>query len=43
MTEKILTRNFEVQGANTLAGYREAGGYQALEKARTMEPAAIVD
>jgi len=41
--EKILTRNFDRAGSHTLAAYRESGGYRALERARQMEPAAIVD
>jgi NADH-quinone oxidoreductase subunit F len=36
-------RNFGRADAHTLAGYRAAGGYTALDKARHMEPAAIVD
>jgi NADH-quinone oxidoreductase subunit F len=36
-------RNFGRADSHTLAGYRAAGGYSALEKARQMEPAAIVD
>ena len=41
MTEKIFTRNFDRKGGHTLAGYREAGGYQGWEKAKTMAPEAI--
>jgi len=41
--EKILTRNFERPESHTLADYRETGGYTALERARAMEPAAIVE
>jgi NADH-quinone oxidoreductase subunit F len=41
--EALLTRNFERADAPTLRGYREAGGYRAWTKARTMEPAAILD
>jgi NADH-quinone oxidoreductase subunit F len=40
--EKILTRNFGRADSHTLAAYRETGGYTALEKAVTMEPAALV-
>jgi NADH-quinone oxidoreductase subunit F len=41
--EKILTRNFERPEPHTLSAYRESGGYTALERARQMEPAAIVE
>jgi NADH-quinone oxidoreductase subunit F len=43
VSEKILTRNFDRADSHTLADYRETGGYTALTKAGTMEPAAIVD
>ena len=43
MSETVLMRNFGRADSHTLAGYRAAGGYSALEKARQMEPAAIVD
>ena len=43
MAEKILTRNFDRPDSHTLAGYHATGGYDALAKAQTMEPAAIVD
>jgi NADH-quinone oxidoreductase subunit F len=42
-TEKVLMRNFGRADSHTLAAYRETGGYRAVEKAGTMEPAAIVD
>jgi NADH-quinone oxidoreductase subunit F len=41
--ERILTRNFDRPDAHTLRRYRETGGYTAIEKARAMEPAAIVE
>jgi NADH-quinone oxidoreductase subunit F len=41
--EPVLTRNFTRPDSHTLRVYRETGGYTALEKARGMEPAAIVD
>ena len=41
--ERILTRNFDRSDAHTLRRYRETGGYTAIEKARAMEPAAIVE
>ena len=43
MSEKILTRTFDRADSHTLAVYRETGGYVALERAKAMEPAAIVD
>src|SRR5438477_1092352 len=43
MTETVLMRNFERPDSHTLAAYRAAGGYAAWEKAKTMEPTAIVD
>jgi NADH-quinone oxidoreductase subunit F len=42
-TERILTRNFGRADSHTLAVYRETGGYTAIERAQTMEPAAILD
>ena len=41
--ERILTRNFERPESHTLKVYREHGGYAALGRAATMEPAAIID
>ena len=41
--ERILTRNFDRPDSHTLRVYRETGGYTAVEKARALEPAAIVD
>ncbi len=43
MTETVLMRNFGRADSHTLDGYRAAGGYTALDKARQMEPAAIVE
>src|SRR3990172_11514463 len=43
MTEKILSRNFDVPDSHTLRVYREHGGYAAWEKAKAMEPAAITE
>jgi len=43
VSEKVLTRNFERADSHTLKVYRETGGYAALDKAKAMEPAAIVD
>jgi NADH-quinone oxidoreductase subunit F len=42
-TPRVLTRNFDRPDSHTLATYRATGGYTALEKARAMEPAAIVE
>ena len=40
--EPVLLRNRGVQGARTLAVYRERGGYRAAEKAiSTMSPGDI--
>jgi NADH-quinone oxidoreductase subunit F len=43
MAETVLMRNFERADSHTLAVYRQHGGYAAWDKARQMEPAAIVD
>ena len=43
MAELVLMRNFEHPASHTLAVYRQHGGYSAWEKARQLEPAAIVD
>ncbi len=42
-TERLLTRNFDRPGSHTLAVYRETGGYTAMERARAMEPTAIIE
>lgn len=39
----ILSKYFGDPGARTVAGWRERGGWQALEKALTMTPEEIVD
>ncbi|MBB4929301.1 NADH-quinone oxidoreductase subunit F [Lipingzhangella halophila] len=39
----VLSRNWDRPDSFTLAGYRETGGYEALRKALTMEPASLVD
>ena len=36
-----LTRDIDMEGLATYAGYRRWGGYRALERAMTMEPADI--
>jgi NADH-quinone oxidoreductase subunit F len=41
--ERILTRNFERPQSHRLSVYRDTGGYTAIERARAMDPAAIVD
>jgi NADH-quinone oxidoreductase subunit F len=40
---KILLENIDKPDQKRLAGYRERGGYKALEKALGMEPAAIIE
>jgi hypothetical protein len=42
-TEKIFTRNFHLADSHTLERYRATGGYTALGKALSMEPAAITE
>jgi NADH-quinone oxidoreductase subunit F len=41
--EPILLRNVGKPAALTVDGYRQAGGYTALEKALAMDPAAVID
>jgi NADH-quinone oxidoreductase subunit F len=44
VTEKILSRNWELPDSHTLRVYLEHGGYKALEKGlRTMKPEQIVE
>ncbi len=44
MSKKILLEHIDVPGINTLAVYREKGGYASVEKAlKTMAPDAIVE
>jgi NADH-quinone oxidoreductase subunit F len=43
MAETVLMRNFARADSHTLGSYRSAGGYAAWDKAKAMEPAAIVD
>lgn len=44
MSKKILLEHINVPGINTLAVYREKGGYASVEKAlKTMAPDAIVE
>jgi len=39
----VLSRNWDRPDSYTLDAYRENGGYEALRKALTMEPDAIVE
>ncbi len=41
--EKVITRNWGKPNSHTLEGYRENGGYKALEKALSMAPDEIID
>jgi NADH-quinone oxidoreductase subunit F len=41
--EAILTRNFGRSDSHTIRAYVDTGGYRGWAKARSMEPAAIVD
>ena len=40
---KIVTKNFGVADSHKLAVYQQRGGYEALRKALTLQPAALVD
>lgn len=40
---QILLKHINEAGQNTLAGYESRGGYAAVRKALTMDPAAIID
>ncbi len=41
--EPVLTRNIQNPDVLTVAGYRKAGGYQALAKALKMQPDEVVE
>src|SRR6476659_687435 len=41
--EKVITKNWDRPRSNTIAGYRDNGGYQALGKALAMTPAQVID
>jgi NADH-quinone oxidoreductase subunit F len=41
--ERVITARWGVEGADSIDGYLEAGGYAALKKALSMSPAAIID
>jgi NADH-quinone oxidoreductase subunit F len=43
MAELVLMRNFERANSYTLAVYRQHGGYAAWDKAKSMEPAALIE
>ncbi len=43
LTEKVITRDWERAGQNTLAGYKASGGYAQARKALAMAPAEITD
>src|SRR5579859_4765254 len=44
MPELIVTKDIDAPGMDTLEGYRQHGGYQALAKALAeYQPAALVD
>jgi NADH-quinone oxidoreductase subunit F len=44
MSERIVTKNIEVPGLDTLDGYRKLGGYEALAKAlKNYQPDELVD
>ena len=40
---KIVTKNFGVADSHKLAVYQQRGGYEALRRALTLQPAALVD
>jgi NADH-quinone oxidoreductase subunit F len=40
---KIVTKNFGVPNGHKLSVYQQRGGYEALRKALTLQPAALVD
>jgi NADH-quinone oxidoreductase subunit F len=40
---RVVTKDIDVPGMNTLAGYEQHGGYQALRKALSMEPGAVLE
>ncbi|MDX2011688.1 MAG: NADH-quinone oxidoreductase subunit F, partial [Myxococcaceae bacterium] len=44
LTEKVMTRDWDKPGQNTLAGYKQRGGYAQLKRVLdTMQPAQITD
>ena len=40
---KIVTKNFGVADSHKLGVYQQRGGYEALRRALTLQPAALVD
>ena len=42
-TVKMISSRWELSDGHTIARYRQTGGYEALRKALTMEPDAVVD
>ena len=44
LTEKVMTRDWDKPGQNTLAGYKQRGGYGQLKRVLdTMQPAQVTD
>jgi len=43
LAQKVMTRDWDKPGNNTLAGYKKNGGYAQLKKALTMQPSAITE
>jgi NADH-quinone oxidoreductase subunit F len=43
LTEKVMMRDWEKPGQNTLAGYKKSGGYEHAKKAIKLAPSAIID
>jgi NADH-quinone oxidoreductase subunit F len=43
LTEKVMTRDWERPGQNTIKVYRQHGGYRQLKKALEMNPGQITD
>jgi NADH-quinone oxidoreductase subunit F len=41
--EPVLTGRWEIDGADRIDGYLEAGGYSALKKALAMSPGAVIE
>jgi NADH-quinone oxidoreductase subunit F len=41
--EPVLTRNLKNPDAKTVAGYKQAGGYEGLKKALGMDPGAVTE
>lgn len=41
--EKVISKNWGKANSHTISGYQQNGGYEALKKALTMEPAQIIE